>query len=142
MFYWSVCTKPEKSVVMYMYARVSIFASFYDLAIGFWICSDSAVYCILVLMCCKNKTFENKHRILHVVYVFFTYIFWLKQVPVVILLMLMQYSFNQTGIDLRIIDKIWFIWNINRKYYSDEYMYLLKSLLCTKIYIAVKIRIH
>ena len=44
--YWSACTKPGMSVVMYLCTWCINFASFYNFDIWFWICSDSVVYCV------------------------------------------------------------------------------------------------
>ena len=42
---WSACTNSGKWVVVYLRGRSIAFASFYDLSIGFWNCSDRICIC-------------------------------------------------------------------------------------------------
>ena len=53
---WSISTKPEKWAVMYLYVKGICFAYFDDFPIGYWNCSDSAVYFVFILLHdCKHS---------------------------------------------------------------------------------------
>ena len=48
IFYWSVCTKPRKWAVIYMFVRGIYFGSFFDFSNGFWNCSDNLILFFLL----------------------------------------------------------------------------------------------